>query len=364
MIEIIHILTIFYFFNGGVYFIGILILLARNNQSALQGYEYPLVNIIVPARNEEANIKSCLDSLLVQDYPSEKIQIIAVNDGSSDNTGNLLEEYAHHSNIITSVQIQKRKHGGKINALDEGIKLAEGEIVLTTDADVQVGKSWVTQMVNQFSEKTGMVFGMTVDKFSFTPLMLFQALDGAGIRIVSAILALFKFPITCQGANLAFRKTAYLQVRESVTQLGKTKGNREWLLQEINNKTKWKIKPIVHPHSFGTTQSPNTWIGMINQRARWASTGKDYSSYLVKIYLGLIFLSMINFISTIFILPAADAAHLWLLKAVIDFPVALGVITIIRQPLLIFAFPFTFFFQPIFIIITGILGTFNLYKWK
>lgn len=361
---IIHVLALFYVINGIMYFIGILILLSRRSKGKLGSNETPMVSVIVPARNEATTIKLCLESLLSQEYPTEKLQIIAVNDGSIDETQDILEEVAHTSSNMKTVHIPGDDSIGKLHALDEGIQKASGEIILTTDADVEVGKNWVLQMVNQFNTKTGIVMGMTVDKYTFSPLMAFQALDGAGIRVVSAVLALFKFPITCQGANLAFRKAAYMQVRESVLHLGKTKGNREWLLQEVKNETDWGIMPIVHPHSFGITQSPSTWSGMINQRSRWASTGKNYSSVLVKIYLGLIFMSILSFISIIFILPVPEAAHILLVKAIIDFSVALGVVTIICQPILIIAFPIAFILQPFFIIISGVLGTLNIYKWK
>ncbi len=54
--------------------------------------ELPLVSVIVPARNEENNIKFCLESLSKSDYPRDKYEIIAVNDRSSDSTGAILDE--------------------------------------------------------------------------------------------------------------------------------------------------------------------------------------------------------------------------------------------------------------------------------
>ena len=65
---------------------------------AKQPNRFPLVSVLVPARNEELNIGRCLDSLLNQDYPN--LEILALNDNSSDNTGQIIAQYeTNHSQV-------------------------------------------------------------------------------------------------------------------------------------------------------------------------------------------------------------------------------------------------------------------------
>ena len=71
--------------------------------------DYPMVSIILPCRNEEKYIGKCLDSLLVQDYPN--YEIIAINDSSSDKTGEIIKRYSMTHNKIIFVDAQPKPEG-------------------------------------------------------------------------------------------------------------------------------------------------------------------------------------------------------------------------------------------------------------
>ena len=80
-----------------------------------------------------------------------------------------------------------------------------------------------------------------------------------------------------------------MEVRERVIDIATTCGNREWLMQEINLWTDWEIKTQLHPESIAYTRPPDSWKALINQRSRWASTGKNYSKLSIRLYLTLIY---------------------------------------------------------------------------
>ena len=155
-----------------------------------------------------------------------------------------------------------------------------------------------------------------------------------------------------------------MEVRHKVLALGVTCGNREWLMQEIDLATDWEIKTQMHPDSIAHTHSPNSWKELINQRSRWASTGKNYSKLSVRLYLTLIYFSLLAFIIGPFMLDAEISGIIWGLKFLIDFPVALAVIRVVQSPHFLYAFPLVFFIQPVMVVITAFLGTFGLYRWK
>jgi len=218
--------------------------------------------------------------------------------------------------------------------------------------------------VHAFDNLTGVIIGITLDKFSINPVHLYQALDSGSINIISVALAAMKHPITCQGSNLAFRRSAYLEVRDRILWLSDNRGNHEWQMQEIDIATNWGIKPLVNPESFVYTYPPDTWKALLNQRIRWASTGKDYTKFSVRFYLTLIYFSLLSFIVSLWVLTPGYLTLIWGVKLFTDLMVAISVVRVIRQPKILFAFPLVYILQPFLIVITTFLGSLRLYKWK
>ena len=95
----------------------------------------PFVSIIVPARNEEGNIRQCLESLLQLDYPA--FEIIVVNDRSRDGTGSVVKEFVRRDPRVRQVNGERLKQGwlGKSHAVHQGVQAARGEWLLFVDAD-------------------------------------------------------------------------------------------------------------------------------------------------------------------------------------------------------------------------------------
>ena len=96
----------------------------------------PRVTVVVPARDEERNIREAMESLLALDYP--ELEIIAVDDRSQDRTGAILDELAAGSERLQVQHVSELPSGwlGKNYALHIGASTANGELVLFTDADV------------------------------------------------------------------------------------------------------------------------------------------------------------------------------------------------------------------------------------
>lgn len=110
----------------------------------------PKVSLILPARNEEKFIAKCLKSLIHQDYVN--LEIIAINDSSTDNTERIIKEYANIESKITYVNARKKPAGwvGKNWACVEGYKKSSGEILLFTDADTTYHEKTVSLAVSHF----------------------------------------------------------------------------------------------------------------------------------------------------------------------------------------------------------------------
>lgn len=98
--------------------------------------QWPCLSVIVPALNEQDTIEAAMQSLLAEDYPN--LQILLINDRSTDQTGAIIDRMAAQDSRITPIHIHTLPEGwlGKVHALHQGMLQARGEWVLLTDADV------------------------------------------------------------------------------------------------------------------------------------------------------------------------------------------------------------------------------------
>ena len=90
----------------------------------------PLISIIVPVYNTSFYLRTCLDSIISQSYTF--IEIIVIDDGSTDNSGKICDEYAEKDNRI---KVFHRENGGVSRAKNYGLKIAKGEYVCFVDSD-------------------------------------------------------------------------------------------------------------------------------------------------------------------------------------------------------------------------------------
>ncbi|MBI5324132.1 MAG: glycosyltransferase family 2 protein, partial [Ignavibacteriae bacterium] len=163
--EILYIQAIIIFsIRSIIFLIGLIIEHKKNNNPKIS--KKLSVSVIVPARNEENNIRKCIESIMKNNYPEKYYEVIVVNDRSSDNTGSILENLQlQYKNLlvvdITETTINKNLRG-KPGALQKGIETAKGEIILMTDADCIVSKNWIESVTNSFNdEDVGLTAGVT-----------------------------------------------------------------------------------------------------------------------------------------------------------------------------------------------------------
>jgi len=136
---------------------------AKVNVIVDEKYE-PTVSIIVPARNEEKVIGRLLQRIAELTYPHDKLQVIVIDDASSDSTGRIADEY---SSKYAFIEVLHRENGnggkGKAPAMNTGFKRATGEIVLCFDADYYPQKDIVEKLAKEFADPTvGAVQGRVV----------------------------------------------------------------------------------------------------------------------------------------------------------------------------------------------------------
>lgn len=97
---------------------------------------YPKVTVLIPAHNEEKVIGNTIDAIMRSIYPKEKLEVIVINDSSTDRTGEVLKERAKRYPNLKVLEIKPPLGAkGKANALNQGLKLASGDFIVVYDAD-------------------------------------------------------------------------------------------------------------------------------------------------------------------------------------------------------------------------------------
>ena len=148
-------ILVYIIFFIGLYF-GVILLITyleikpelEKEKSDVLPKKYPSVTIIVPCFNEGKTIEKTVESILALNYPKSALSIFVVNDGSTDNTKEVLKKYEGHPNIKTfSIE-----NGGKHNALNFAIEKTHSEIVACIDADSFVDPQSLRRLIRRFED--------------------------------------------------------------------------------------------------------------------------------------------------------------------------------------------------------------------
>ncbi len=184
----------------------------RRKHTAPSTGTLPFVSIVVPARNEEHRIQRCLESLAEVDYPTDRFEIIIVNDRSHDRTEEIVRAYQERLPMLRLLRVEEVRSGnlqGKAGALDIGIASARGEIVLLTDADCAVHPRWVRAHSMQYQDTdVAMVCAYTLvegtDVFS-----RYQAVEWNTTHTMASAGVYYRQYLGCFGNNMSFRRSVY-----------------------------------------------------------------------------------------------------------------------------------------------------------
>ncbi len=106
-------------------------------------------SIVIPVFNAQNTIKLCLDSVVCQNYPEDKYEIICVDDGSTDSSLEIINSFQSRVNIKSATQ----QNSGPAMARNRGAHLAKGSIVVFTDSDCELSTDWLNEMLKPFEDE-------------------------------------------------------------------------------------------------------------------------------------------------------------------------------------------------------------------
>lgn len=246
----------------------------------------PTVTFVVPAMNEGAAIETTLEKIFEVDYPREKLEVITINDGSTDNTLQKMRDVKRvHPELII---VNWRKNRGKKRGMAKGVRLAKGEIIIFIDSDSFVHRNSVRPLVKYFDDpKVGAVTGHTdVYNWKENALTKMQAARYfIAFSIEKSAEGLFGCVTCCAGCFSAYRREYVLEVLDEWVEqktlgvdchYGDDRSLTNYLLR--NYKMKYA------PEARASTIAPATTKQFFRQQLRWKK------SWIVESFRAMLFI--------------------------------------------------------------------------
>lgn len=284
----------------------------------------PFVTVVVAARNEENSIASCLGALRLQNYSSDRFEVIVSDDRSTDKTPDILNTIAGEWNQLSTIRIDSCPTGisPKKNALARAIHRARGDIILQTDADCVCPGTWISGMVRRFETGIDMVAGVAPYISKDDLMGGFVAHEYLWNVLLSAGSIALGAGTHASGRNLGFRRSAF----NAVLGYGDTEmirsGDDTLLMHRFQRANRSGIATNPDPETFVYTNPPSTFREFYRQRVRHLSTGKYFHPFQVaagavvySFHIGILASLVLAFVSWLYLLPALG---LFLIKAAAD----------------------------------------------
>lgn len=328
------------------------------------------VSIIICARNEEKTIETCLNSIIQQNYSSQNIQLILINDASIDNTLKKSEYILQNSNIDYQI-ISNSKKNGKKQSISNAMQFTKNELIILRDADTfTISKIWL-QTISDFHQntKTDLIIGPINISNNVGILWAIQAIENSILNLLSCGSNYFNCSFLCSGANLIFSKSLFEKTYGYNSHLNIESGDDVLFLEDVKKIKHAKILYLKSTSAMVYTYPCYSFLSLVKQKIRWASKFKSNPNRLNFILSAITFLvNLLCLISliTIYVLPQLKFTVLVfiLLKLIIDILLLFLSSSFMKNKNLNwFSLPVMILY-PLYVLIIGMLSFFLKPKWK
>lgn len=329
------------------------------------------ISVIIPARDEEDNIARLLSSIERQNYSKKLYEVIVVDDYSTDETAKVVKSFVSVRYFHLQEWIDDSfKNSFKKKAITEAIKRATGNLIVTTDADCEVGKNWLLSIAQTYEETNCVAMAAPVIFFEKNSLLnIFQELDFIAMQGITASVLSAKKGAMCNGANFAYTKEAFQEVHgyDGVDHLAS--GDDMMLMHKFYKKYPDRVGYLKNTDAIVQTNAMETLGSFLSQRIRWAGKNKSLSDR--KIQMVLLFSWLMN-ASILFAMLSLFRDFdsllyvilLLIIKGIAEYFFSSDVARFFNRKKRL---PFLFILQPLhmfYMTFVGFLGLFNTYTWK
>lgn len=331
-------------------------------------YSNNTFSIIIPFRDEIENLKHIYSDLLDLKFDQSRIEIIFIDDHSTDGSF----EWFEKCDLPVNYKLLKSLKVGKKQALIKAISLATGNYIITTDADCRLNPSWI-KSIDETIDSLGpkLLIQPVITRFNKKLVCQFQYFDSLSLLGINmAVYNFRKYVSLASGANLVFQKKAYDIIKPFQDNVHIASGDDMFVLKSFIKHYPDSITLNYTLENLVVTKSENNWVKLIYQRMRWVGKMKrfnDSTSY----FLG--FLSIIVQIILIeFIIISAWFQNyyvllivfIWLVKSLVDYLFFKRIAQYFDQKVRWFN---VFILEPVYMVFVPlviVLSLFDSPKWK
>ncbi len=333
------------------------------------------ISVLIPARNESLRISGLLMSLAAQRYPIQSYEVVLIDDHSEDDTIAVAQELAIALSLpLRCIRLSESKNGmvlkGKKAALQQGVEAARGEVIVTTDADCVMGGDWLQSIHHYFKEHAAaMVVGPVTFSESSRPFDKLQTIELGALVGTGAVSLGYGKPNMCNGANLAFTKSAFEAVGGYHDNMHIPSGDDEFLLQKIYKFYPRKVYFNVHPEGVVSTAPAKNIKAFISQRRRWGGKWRLHKAISVKLMAVFVFAFHLFYLTTLAntLLGALNPIlfiGVFIVKASLEYFFLKGVLTHMGKSLYMKHFVFLQTIYSLYVVVFGLLVNFGTFEWK
>lgn len=325
--------------------------------------------VIVPARNEAANIRACIESLLAQEYPRTLLRIFIVDDHSEDETANLVKLFAQrHANLhLLRLPLNLRGKKQAISFAIEASQTSTRDLIVTTDADCRHAPRWLHTLAACHETENPALISAPVKMEAGTGFLKnFQALEWCGLQLAGGAALIGNRALYCSGANLAYPREMFEAVN-GYTGDNHASGDDVLLMLRIAELKRGKIRFLKDQNAIVTTAPVDSWRQLLQQRRRWTSKFSRYrSAFLLQSSVLVFLVNLLLLVAAVMAFSGFANAFFVLLiaKAGIDFLLLTLATAFFRQEKqLFFFFPamLIYFMYAVAATAGGLAGVF---EWK
>ncbi len=333
------------------------------------------ISVIIPARNEAANIENLLLSILAQTYSRNSFEVVIIDDFSTDETASIVKKYTYDNIRLLSLSdyvSETTINSFKKKAIEIGVMESKGSLLVTTDADCVANENWLANIASYYETyKPAMIVMPVLISPSKSFIELFQSIDFMCMQGITGAAIYSKMHGMCNGANLAYTKQVFMEVGGFSGIDNIASGDDMLLLQKIATDPNNKILYLKSKEVIIQTAPVNTIKDFFRQRIRWASKAEKYQDksllpvlalvYFLNVMLLLSFLTII-IIGTPFYWKVLSIALMG--KTVIELIYLFPVADFFNKRDTLWIFPLLQPFHICYTVIAGFLGKFGSYQWK
>lgn len=327
--------------------------------------------IVVPFRNEEKNLDKLLTSISKLNYPISLIQIVMIDDFSTDASVRIYNQWRlkHESIDTTLLENMLLSNSPKKDALTRAIPIAKHDWIVTTDADCVVTKNWLLTLDNYIQTNSPeMIVGAVMYNTKNNWMHHFQQLDLMSLQGVTIGSFGIGKPFMCNGANFAYTKRFFTEIGGFGGINDTASGDDVLLLQKAVSADPKRVHYLKNNAVIVKTKPENDLFKLFMQRVRWAGKTTSYNSHYAKFLAVIVLLMNLSLVVGLWLVVGGTLNWsvlllVFLLKYSVDYMLLYKANTYLRKGKFFVPVASSLIY-PLFSTGVGLYSLFGNFRWK